>query len=464
MSNFFFYIDSLRRIESIKVKLRSLTILLWKILIWVACMSVSANVLAHHASADSICDPPYAGAVYDTTRSPLRNYAISSTAGLDVNGNPTVQLGYSENGIEVPRLGVLTISVEYRCFGVKTAHNINDFDSDNLLSNTDGFLEIVSQSKTNLGGGWYRQEVKLQPRLLNTKNLGNRPTSEYFSRCELNSRLDISKYTFLPIYPFRRGLDIARIFNAADVSPGYPINKPYSLGYDCGTFLNKVGEVCSKGISSADCQGFNEWSLVQSGSMLLTREGSNLKIELPKKSPQYGLQISGFDILVTYQKSPGYTFRGDMWSDPEIFTSSSGFTGNLDLLKVADWAKSKGFNLNEPRLFGITPRFKGVSFMGKTNAIYTIESLILNEIVKKVETDKAAESAKIEAEAKAKAAAEQKAKQEAEAKAAAELKAKQEAEAKAASNKKVTITCVKGKLTKKVTAISPKCPTGYKKK
>ena len=30
--------------------------------------------------------------------------------------------------------------------------------------------------------------------------------------------------------------------------------------------------------------------------------------------------------------------------------------------------------------------------------------------------------------------------------------------------KKSTITCIKGKLTKKVTAINPKCPTGYKKK
>ena len=30
--------------------------------------------------------------------------------------------------------------------------------------------------------------------------------------------------------------------------------------------------------------------------------------------------------------------------------------------------------------------------------------------------------------------------------------------------KKVTITCVKGKLTKKVTAVNPKCPAGYKKK
>jgi hypothetical protein len=30
--------------------------------------------------------------------------------------------------------------------------------------------------------------------------------------------------------------------------------------------------------------------------------------------------------------------------------------------------------------------------------------------------------------------------------------------------KKSTITCLKGKFTKKVTAVNPKCPTGYKKK
>ena len=107
--------------------------------------------------------------------------------------------------------------------------------------------------------------------------------------------------------------------------------------------------------------------------------------------------------------------------------------------------------------------------------------------------------AKQEADAKAaadKAAAELKAKQEADAKAAADkaaadLKAKQEADAKAAADKaaaakvlaaaaaaakakaakakaaaakKKTITCVKGKLTKKVTAVKPVCPKGYKKK
>jgi hypothetical protein len=77
-----------------------------------------------------------------------------------------------------------------------------------------------------------------------------------------------------------------------------------------------------------------------------------------------------------------------------------------------------------------------------------------------------AEAAELKAkqEAEAKTAAELKAKQEADAKVAAELKAKQDAKAKAAALKKSTITCIKGKLTKKVTAVKPKCPTGYKLK
>ena len=85
-----------------------------------------------------------------------------------------------------------------------------------------------------------------------------------------------------------------------------------------------------------------------------------------------------------------------------------------------------------------------------------------------VEEQKKAQLVKAE---EARLAAELKAKQEAEAKVAelkaeqeADLKAKQEAEAKAAATKKTTITCVKGKLTKKVTSVKPKCPVGYKKK
>jgi len=81
----------------------------------------------------------------------------------------------------------------------------------------------------------------------------------------------------------------------------------------------------------------------------------------------------------------------------------------------------------------------------------------------KAETEaKAAAELKAKQEAEVKAAAEIKAKQEAEAKAAAELKAKQEAAIKAAVAKKTTITCTKGKITKKVTAIESRCSKEYK--
>ena len=97
------------------------------------------------------------------------------------------------------------------------------------------------------------------------------------------------------------------------------------------------------------------------------------------------------------------------------------------------------------------------------------------ELLKEAEAfvaQQAAAELKAKQEAEAKAATELKAKQEAEAKAAAELKAKaaaelkakQEADAKAAATTKTTITCTKGKLIKKVTAVKPKCPVGYKVK
>jgi hypothetical protein len=93
------------------------------------------------------------------------------------------------------------------------------------------------------------------------------------------------------------------------------------------------------------------------------------------------------------------------------------------------------------------------------------------EELKRLEEEAAARAiaeanAKAEADAKAKIEAAQKAiaQAEAEAKAAAELKAKQDAESKATEKKKTTITCIKGKTVKKVTAVKPKCPVGYKKK
>jgi membrane protein involved in colicin uptake len=112
--------------------------------------------------------------------------------------------------------------------------------------------------------------------------------------------------------------------------------------------------------------------------------------------------------------------------------------------------------------------------MSWVNPAFKLKDLI-KTAEKMVEEDKKREFAaaeavrlaaelKVKQEAEARAAAELKVKLEAEAMAAAELKAKQEAEAKAAALKKTTITCVKGKLTKKVTAVKPKCPSGYKLK
>jgi hypothetical protein len=104
--------------------------------------------------------------------------------------------------------------------------------------------------------------------------------------------------------------------------------------------------------------------------------------------------------------------------------------------------------------FGIGGGMTGITATYKFfPLIKEAESLVANE--------KQEEIGKIEEE---RSAAELKAKQEAEAKAAAELKAKQEAAAKLAATKKATITCVKGKLTKKVTAMKPACPAGYKRK
>jgi hypothetical protein len=90
----------------------------------------------------------------------------------------------------------------------------------------------------------------------------------------------------------------------------------------------------------------------------------------------------------------------------------------------------------------------------KSEAEMALERKLIADAKAKAEAD-----AKIVAENQLKAR-----KAQEEAKAAADLKAKQEAEAKAAALKKSTITCIKGKLTKKVTAVKPKCPSGYKVK
>jgi hypothetical protein len=116
-----------------------------------------------------------------------------------------------------------------------------------------------------------------------------------------------------------------------------------------------------------------------------------------------------------------------------------------------------GFWGEHGNAFAIEPVYKHLELIKEAE-------MIVNQLVIKASEAKAAAELKAKQEAEAKAAAELKAKQEAEAKAAADLKSNQEAAAKLATTKKVTITCVKGKLTKKVTAMKPACPAGYKKK
>jgi hypothetical protein len=111
------------------------------------------------------------------------------------------------------------------------------------------------------------------------------------------------------------------------------------------------------------------------------------------------------------------------------------------------------------------------------------KTLTYQKVIEKAAADKAAAELKIKQEAEAKAIADKAAAD----KAAADLKMKEEAQAAAdklladakiaaakilaaakakaaATAKKTTITCIRGKLTKKVTAVNPKCPSGYKKK
>jgi hypothetical protein len=116
----------------------------------------------------------------------------------------------------------------------------------------------------------------------------------------------------------------------------------------------------------------------------------------------------------------------------------------------------------------------GITFGGGTQTCHfgtphfgnwSVESTLVWPFVKLIETEYESfllteAKAKAEAEAKAKAEAEAKAKAEAEAKAKAEAEAK----AKAEAAKKTMISCFKGKVTKKVTGVNPKCPAGYKKK
>ena len=174
------------------------------------------------------------------------------------------------------------------------------------------------------------------------------------------------------------------------------------------------------------------------------------------------------DERVLYSKGtvPGFATCGGDSGGPGYVTES-GITYLVSVISGAGGCDSSTYLAHT---FS-TLIFPHLSFLQSEYKTYSVQKAAEKAALElKEKLEKAAAELKAKQEADAKAAAELKAKQEADAKAAAELKAKQEAEAKAAAaalaaaNKKTTITCVKGKLTKKVSAVKPVCPTGYKKK
>jgi hypothetical protein len=162
-----------------------------------------------------------------------------------------------------------------------------------------------------------------------------------------------------------------------------------------------------------------------------------------------------------------FLVTSDVTSDSPNCIQEYGVDGRLIALKPGDCVLNVYFNTN--RYNWNYPDKGHIWLIDQIRLVRPIvtatEAKAAAELKAKQEAEaKAAAELKAKQEAEAKAAAEVKAKQEAEAKAAAELKAKQEVDAKTATTKKITITCVKGKLIKKVTAVKPKCPTGYKLK
>ncbi|MFM9098899.1 MAG: hypothetical protein ACKOOJ_01090 [Actinomycetota bacterium] len=235
-------------------------------------------------------------------------------------------------------------------------------------------------------------------------------------------------------------------------------------------------------------------------------------------STKHGMHIQKSDDGISWTKIPGVILNNDQLVDPAplempdgTFLMIASTTGSesyglqrLQILSSTDgltWVKAEkdlyspsGVSVLDPALkivngklrvwYGYTPSDHSKSRI--TSGVLTLDdSLAKREAEAKAKADadakakadadakakaeadakaraEAEEKARLDAEAKAKAEAEAKAKAEAEAKAKAEAEAK--AKAEAAAKKKTTITCIKGKTTKKVTAVNPKCPAGYKKK
>ena len=183
---------------------------------------------------------------------------------------------------------------------------------------------------------------------------------------------------------------------------------------------------------------------------------------LPKKvAARLDFQKESYENQTDYFRFSPFFCEGDI-GGPIVTTME----GKLVLIGIAsstqtynDWycngkevSYSSDGRVSSPKISFATPA-------GQYKSVFDQALFLATELNKK---EQAAEELRAKQEAEAKAAEELRAKQEAEA--AAVIKAKQEADARAAAAKKTTITCIKGKSGKKVTAIKPKCPSGYKVK
>ena len=234
------------------------------------------------------------------------------------------------------------------------------------------------------------------------------------------------------------------------------------------SFVKVFTSKCSAATSYRYNCNFDKWTNLQT-EQKFSRVGSDIVIDI---------SISQNSLEQNYREEGYLSFFHGSYS--RFYIKGFEYSGRGWTTSCSTIGKTTTCRSNPPTTGGTRAASTDVAFQSRLsvfeNPVLVAEAKAAAELKAKQESEakaaaeakaKAEAEAKAKAEAEAKAAAELKAKQEAEAKAAAELKAKQEAEAKAkaeAAKKKITITCVKGNLTKKVTAVKPKCPNGYKKK
>jgi hypothetical protein len=233
--------------------------------------------------------------------------------------------------------------------------------------------------------------------------------------------------------------------NAADVAPPTNVSCSITLsGAQCSASITSTGSPLTYAISKT------EWyvSILTPGAP-------------PTDIASYGppifikSSVPGVSIGTGVSISAGVTI-GTGYIDLS-YETLLGFTKND--LQGTVLISARTFNsANEA-----TPFFGQRSYLALTEVKALMAAAEAKAIADKATADKAAaDKAAADKAAADKAAADKAADK---AKVAADQEAADKAAAdKAAATKKTTITCVKGKVTKKVTAIKPKCPTGYKLK